>query len=418
MNNPEWPTNQNENERVDISIIEDTIKKILPINEIKDIFGDRTYLIGGAIRDLIIGKNIQTSDFDLMTRMPLEQIIENFDKKGYKKSTIGKFNEKEYSMKEGVGVINTMINGREIQIGIKGESTIEDLIQSGDINLNCCAFDLGSDKIINENYFDEIQKKELKFCNPTSALDNPMIIISALKQISRLPDLIIPLETDSIIRKSIPSVIEYFCNNKDRKHKLIQILGNINSAQALEYFDEYDKRYIFDELKTKKDRLKISDSYTSVSAPNLSEENKDKLSLLIAEKLGKRFVKDKLFNSKISSVIYKLDENGNPLSCCLMDGERMYLATAINTDEMVKIVSNLCKYNYNIWTTIDLSHKQLIKLSQKTGLTEVIDKKVIEKILTNYNPSYKDKLIVEEKGGCTVFSKKDSDDPPQVLLRS
>ena len=72
MNNPEWPTNQNENERVDISIIEDTIKKILPINEIKDIFGDRTYLIGGAIRDLIIGKNIQTSDFDLMTRMPLE----------------------------------------------------------------------------------------------------------------------------------------------------------------------------------------------------------------------------------------------------------------------------------------------------------------------------------------------------------
>jgi len=60
----------------------------------------------------------------------------------------------------------------------------------------------------------------------------------------------------------------------------------------------------------------------------------------------------------------------------------------------------------------------LINLCPKAGLNIVEDPDMVEKIVTNNYPKYKGKLIIETKRGHIVFSKKDSDDSPQVLVMS
>jgi hypothetical protein len=52
------------------------------------------------------------------------------------------------------------------------------------------------------------------------------------------------------------------------------------------------------------------------------------------------------------------------------------------------------------------------------GLKIVEDPALVEKNLINNYPKYKGQLIIESKRGHTVFSKKNSNDTPQVLVMS
>lgn len=406
-----------DNEKTEDTLrVENTIRELLPTDELIKMFGKDTYLIGGAVRDVIFGKN--PLDFDLMSRTSIDVIRKNLEDAGFTESKEGKFLERSYSIKKDIGVFNILLNGKEFQIASIGDKEVLELTSTADINLNCCAFALGSSEILDKDILKEILNKELRFMNPDLARSDPMKIVSALKQILRIPDLKIPDETMEIIHDSIPMVINFFTENSNRRHKLKPLFGNINSGQILNLFENFDTKDIFDGIDMKKSKLNVSDMYFSDTVEELTLDMKSKLSAFVASQFGKRFDSSKLFNSKINSVAYELDDKGDVISCCLIDGERLYATSAVNSEKIVKLVSDLCRNNYNVWSTISITSMHLINLCPYAGLNVVEDPALVEKILVNNYPKYKGQLTIETKRGHTVFSKKDSDDTPQVLAMS
>lgn len=415
----EIPSNLDPKETEDISRVESKILELLPINELVKIFGNNSFLIGGAVRDIILHK--YPSDFDFMSRMPVEDIRKNLESLGFVEmdweEDVG-FIEGKYSFKKSANVFNFILNGREIQVASIGDKTVSELITTADSNLSCCAFDLSSLKILNPDFLLEIANKEFRFIDTEFAKGDPMKIINALKQISRIPDLKISDETMAIIKESLPSIIDFFVKNPHRRHKLKPLFGNINSGQILNLFEGLDTQGIFDGLNIKKPKLKVSESFFSSTVDELDPDIKIKLSAFVASQFGKRFDPTKLFNDKINSVAYELDGDGKVLACCLINGERLYATSAVSSEKIVGLVADLCKHNYNVWSTISITSTLLINLCPKAGLNIVEDYDLVEKIVTNNYPKYRDRLIIETKRGHTVFSKKDSDDTPQVLVMS
>jgi len=399
--------------------VESAIKESLPIDELVRIFGKETYLIGGAVRDVILNKN--PSDLDLMSRMPVDAIRKNLEDAGFIEmewEEDGKFMEGKYSFKKGTNVFNLTIDEREVQVASIGEKEVSELISTADINLSCCAFDLNSLKIIDPDFMLEIMDKELRFIDLELAKNDPMKIVNALKQISRLPDLKVSSETMEIINQSMPMVIDFFIKNPHRRHKLRPLFGNINSGQVLSLFENFDIGDILDDIDMKKSKLNVSDVYFSKTVEELAPDIKDKLSVFVASQFGKRFDSKKLFNEKVNSVAYELDDSGEIVSCCLMGGERLYATSSVNSEKIVSLVSDLCKHNYNVWSTISITSTHLINLCPKAGLHIVEDPALIERVLISNYPGYKDKLIIKTKRGHSVFSKEESNDTPQVLVMS
>ncbi len=76
-----------------------------PFETIRKLFGDETYLIGGAIRDIIFKKN-HLGDLDLMTRISKQEIKEALESNGYQRSEDSKFSSRHYSIKDDIGVYN------------------------------------------------------------------------------------------------------------------------------------------------------------------------------------------------------------------------------------------------------------------------------------------------------------------------
>ncbi|MEI7480145.1 MAG: hypothetical protein WCJ59_00785 [bacterium] len=122
--------------------IEQTLSQIIPSKSILEIFGNETYLIGGIIRDVILNKNTSNSDIDIMTRAEPRQIIHNLHINGFAENLTSKFSTNKYSINTEANVINLLIENREVQAGLIGSRSISELINSGDLNINCCAFDI------------------------------------------------------------------------------------------------------------------------------------------------------------------------------------------------------------------------------------------------------------------------------------
>ncbi len=411
-------SHENLDTKIAIHTVEHAIEEILPIDVLVELFGTNTYLIGGAVRNVILGKDINVNDFDLMTRSSPEEAIERLESAGFSKAQGVKFGDKQYSMKEGTGVINLLLDGREIQVGFKGNQSVESLIDAGDVNLNCCAFSLDSRKIINPDVFEEILEHRLLFCNPELAKDDPMKIVSALKIISKMPEIQVGDTTMNVITQGLPKLVEFFRENPDRRHKLATLFGNITSGEVARIFSTVDTHEILKGIDTPKIKIEASNKYESSLVENLSDNARQKITKLIKEKFDTRLEEDKLFNSKVKSAVYKLNEQEDAVACCLMDGRRIYLASAIDSTEIVGIVADLCANNTGIWTTISSSRNLLISLSLKAGLIPVTDPSVLKKILVSNYPEYDNRILMETVRGRLVFTKEGSDDAPQVLLTS
>lgn len=408
-----------------IASIEEKLKNIIPTKELLEIFGEETYLIGGAVRDVIFDK--KPYDFDLMSRQSLDITLEKLKRLGYSESAERKFEDGKFFIKLDpvsnnhalrAGIINLSIRGKEIQVGLIGETSIEHLISLGDINLSCCAYNVSTGKIINSELVEEIRNREIKFTNPEEAKKDPIKILNALKQISRFPDLKINIVTKEIIKESIQLFVSYFTDNQDKRYKLSAIFGNINTSEVLQFFDGYDTSIIFDGLEQKKNKLIVTLPYFSKNINELDGDFKTKISNFVRDKFGKRFEESKLFNDKVNSVVYELDKNNELLCCCLVDNERLYATASKNSELLINLVENLCKNNYNIWSTVSINSKLLIAMSEKADLKIVKDPKLIEKILVGHYPQYKDHIVIEQKGEYNVFHKDNSDESPQVLLTS
>lgn len=398
--------------------IEKELVDILPLNQMMQIFGQNTFLIGGFLRDLSLGRNMLNSDLDLMTRLPPETIVENFKIYGYEESENKEFEDNKYFFNSDKTIINTVIGGRKIQVGMIGSYDAETLLSLGDITMNCCAFDIYKKKILNLQFMDDVLSKKLKFCSPEEAKKDPWKIVSALKQISRVPDLNIPQETIEIIKSCIPLVVDYFVDNPSEISDLRSIFGNINTKEVLDLFEGCDTKGIFEDMPSKKQILETSHKYNSVPIDHLDDEIRNKIIELAKKSYGRRLQLDKLFSDKINSVVYEIDDKNNILSCCLISGERIYAIASIDANSIVGLVSDLCKHNHIVWTTISLSRQHIINLAQKAGLKLVSNPDLIRKILINNHPEYQGRITIKQKQGLFVFVKEGLDDTEQVLLIS
>ncbi len=402
----------------EILSVEDKLKEAVPLHEIKNIFGGESYLIGGFVRDAVLGKSIGGSDLDIMTRASIEDVKNNLQQLGFVENQGEKFSDGKFSIKKEVGVLNVLIQGREVQVGFIGEKNIDELIASGDVNINCCVFNIGEGKIINPDKFREVLSKNLYFCDIESAKSDPMKILSALKQISKIPDLTVSEETMGVIRNSIPMFVDFFKNNPDKRRKLKSLFENINSGEVLKLFEDYDVEEIFNDFEIKKTRMDTSEGYMSSTIDQLDPEIQKGIRDLMISQFGKRLDPGKIFNKRVNSVVYELDSDGKVISSALMDGQRMYAVASTSPENMIKMVSNLIKNNYSVWTTISSSRKYLIEMSKTAGLKLVSNPDLVSKVLVSNYPEYSDRIITEVKENYAVFSKKDSDDGPQVLLMS
>lgn len=295
---------------------------------------------------------------------------------------------------------------------------METLISNGDVNLNCCAYSLRTGHIVNPETLKEILNKELRFCDPEKAKNDPMKVVSAFKQISRIPDLLVADETRQIISASIPKVIEFFVAHPDRIHKLQPLFGNINSGEIINLFRQNGGDELLNKVELSRDKLYVSDKYNSIELNKLEQDTRNKIEALVKQQYGKRLNVEKIFNEKINSVVYESDSVGNIISACLIDNNRIYTVAAVDSKNIVDLVSDLCKNNYTIWATAIVTNRGIIRLATQAGLKIITDPNIIEKILTSNYPEYKNRIMTGTLGGYTVFIKNDSDDTPQVLLMS
>ena len=61
--------------------------KLFPFIQVLDSFSDNNYIVGGAVRDLLIGKT--PNDYDIVTDIPMEKMIQIFEDGGFSVSMTG-----------------------------------------------------------------------------------------------------------------------------------------------------------------------------------------------------------------------------------------------------------------------------------------------------------------------------------------
>lgn len=294
---------------------------------------------------------------------------------------------------------------------------IYELIKEGDLNFNCCAYDVHEQKIVNSEYIKEISSKLLKFTNDEKPFKDPTITINALKQISKLPEIQIPDETNFVIQKTIPLVYKFLESNQQYKYLLFPIFSNINSAEALEYLGSEKERF-FKNSKIKKERLNISSKYFhSEEIKNISTSKMLEFYNLVKNAYKNKFDHCKFFNSSSNSVVWKETQDGI-LSCAIIDNERVYSAAANNRFEWILLISEIIKNNYNSWAIIDSEDLKIRALCKLAGWYEEKNPQIIRKILKNQSGKYGKVDILKNNTG-TIFKKGGlGENKSQILVRS
>jgi len=402
-------------ETINTLSIEKDISRCPQIGEVARMFDTTTYLVGGAVRDMIWDKRM--NDFDFKVHMPVEEIIRILEDNGFTRSPDYHTKEHQYYVSSFAGVVGAVIDGVDIHLSQVDTTDIPTLISEGDVNFSCCLYNIHTGRVENPEKIREIRDKEIRFANPERAKEDPTIVINALKQISRIPDIVIPQETRDIIEASIPQIVEFARANPSFGYMIASFCGNLNSEEVYELFGE-DAQDIFEGVERKKGRLVVtSPQYTSVPLAELTEGDRIEVTRLLRAGYGKHFDESKVFFGNVNSVVIQRGKKGIQ-SCCLVDGERLYSAAAREGTDWIAIIADLANNNYNVWCTVDCNNPKIQALCSIAGLAIETNPQVIRKILETKTEKYRD-ISVYEFNGMTVFKKRNEpDDYPQVLLRS
>lgn len=344
-------------------------------------------------------------------------MIKIIEKEGFVKRKDYRTKPGQYYISSFPGVIGINIEGYDIHLSEASSPNIKELVKEGDLNFNCCAYDIHTKKIMNPEYINEIKTKELKFANSKLAQQDPSIVINALLQISKLPEIIIPKETEHIIKKSIPRVISLLEQKPYLNYLIKTISYSINSDEALAYLGDY-KNDIADKIYRKKPKLNVlSEGFRSEEMDKLSDSQKKNIFEIIKKAYQEEFQPSKVFNGDSNSVVLR-EENGEITSCCIIDSERLYAAAAKDRLSWVQLVSEIIRNNYNLWGTVQYRNTKIRALCSLAGLKLENNPQIIKKILTTKSNKYNNIEILDWEG-TTIFRKRDvPEEKPQILMRS
>ncbi len=375
------------------------------------------YLGGGAVRDLIGGKKINDLDFEV--NLPLEEITRLLEENGYTKIEGYHTSEHQYYISTFAGVVGAEINGVDVHLCVMTDPTVSTLLKEGDVNFSCCVFNANTGKIENPQIIREIKDKRLLFCDIEHAKMDPLIIVNALKQISRTPGIIVPQQTRDIISLCIPNVIRYFREHPEMRYKLDSICGNLNSEEALAFFEPTETcKDIFEGIEMIRAKLAVSgERYYSQTVEELSDLDKAEIIQLIRSAFGEKYKASKEFPARINSVVFERS-NGRIVACGLVEGERVYVASAKRGHDWINIFTNLAKNNYNVWCTVDCNNPKVQGLCTLGGLSLETDPEIMRKILVSKGGKLSENLDIFVYNGMLVFKDKSKQGYAQVLLRS
>ena len=150
------------------------------------------YLVGGPVRDIILGRN--TKDYDFATNLHPEDIKQVLKDNGHKSNMVG----------ESFGVVKTKINGNDIDISTyrkkeiyKGKSRkpeveygnkLEDDIWRRDLSCNALAMDNTGNIIDKVNGIEDIQNKIIRVDGDIDKTfhDDPLRMLRAVRVMSKL----------------------------------------------------------------------------------------------------------------------------------------------------------------------------------------------------------------------------------------
>lgn len=104
--------------------------------------------------------------------------------------------------------------------------------QNGDINLNGLVFDNRNNQLHNKDVSFDIANKKLTFCDPENAHLDPLKIVNALKQMTKIEELRVSADSLDVIRSNIPVLYEYFQANPYMLYKLYSLRGNPYTSEV------------------------------------------------------------------------------------------------------------------------------------------------------------------------------------------
>lgn len=402
-------------EAIDVYTLEKELAKIPHMDEIARLFKEQTYLVGGAVRDHIWGKKI--NDLDIKINLPITEVINILEKEGYQKSSDYHTNEHQYYVSSFAGVAGAMMDGFDVHFSTMDTPEISTMVDSGDVNFSCCIYNPHTKRIETPEAISDIKNKRLYFCNIENAQNDPLIIVSALKQISRLPDIVVPDETNKIIENCIPKVVEYFDSHPEHRYKIESLCGNLNSESVYALFKGENQK-IFEGCNKKIPKLKVtSPKYTSQTFDELSVEDRNGIVQLASTAYGEKFDINKLFSDKINSVVFE-KKDGQIISLVTVDSERVYTSAAKSGRDYTGIFADLVKNNYNIWCSVYVNSTKIQALISLGGLKLETNPEVMMKILVNKCHKLPENIDIHEEKGMLVFQDKNKSSYPQIILRS
>jgi len=402
-------------EAIDVYTLEKELSKIPQMEEITRLFDAQLYLVGGAVRDYVWGKRI--NDVDIKINLPISKVVEILEKEGYQKSADHHTTEHQYYVSKFAGVAGAMMKGADVHFSEMNTSNIQTMIDYGDVNFSCCIYNPHTKRIETPEVIRDIKEKRLTFCNAENALSDPLIIVSALKQISRLPDIYVPEETRKIIEIGIPKVVEYFDNHPEHRYKIGSLCGNLNSETVYALFPKEHQR-IFSEFNKKIPKLKVtSPRFTSQTIEELSEEDRNGIIELARDRYADKFDIDKVFSDEINSVVFE-KKDGQIISLVTVDSERVYTSAAKTGRNYTGIFADLVKNNYNVWCSAYVNSTKVQALISLGGLKLETNPEVMMKILVNKCGKSPENIEIYEEKGMLVFQDKNKKLYPQIILRS
>lgn len=376
-------------ETIEVRRIGDRISRYEPIDDVVELFGEvPIYLVGGATRDAILGKPIKDFDFKIYLKSGntwgIQRVLES---RGYRRTENVHLNDGEFYINLRMDTVSITLRGYDVDFSEMVTPYLPVLLPLGDINLNCCVYNAHTRKIENPEVIGEIKSRVLRFCDPEEARRQPLIVLSALKQISRMPDVVIPEDTRGIILASISSVVRFSRENPQMRYKLEALSGNLNSEEVYAIFAAESYPDFFDGFPKKKTKLRTSSRYVSLTVEELTDEDRAEIETILRSSYGNMFDESKLFPHNVNSVVFERGPRGIS-ACCLIDSERIYSVAAPDGANLLAMLKDIVGNNYNVWATVGSESPHILAVLEEAGLHVETSPEVVRKILHSKYPKY------------------------------
>lgn len=218
------------------SEISEKLKNLNLISKLKSkVFSGKVYLVGGAIRDLALGKKPRDFDFAISDAKDISVFEDFFKKMSF---TLGKKPFLIHRISIGSHTIDlTVLNG-----------TIDDDLKRRDLTINALAYDLKGERLIDTvGGLRDLNKRTLRFPEETVISLDPLRMLKAIRHYSTLRGFLLSEDLKEAIVKNRHLIREVA--GERIKYELDLILGSPFAYKGIKTLEELGLLYeIFPEL--------------------------------------------------------------------------------------------------------------------------------------------------------------------------